>query len=260
MKLKLPADWSHADALSLTATDPHGRELWTWVWPTAALPENLAVANHPAPQPKLDVDGVLTSISVGGKEIGFKNGPRAVGGALKSATWNVDQSTGRLRLEYEYDAGGNPPFTGITFDYPEANVKSKRWLGLGPYRVWGNRLLGGTLNVWETPYNDGITGQNWIYPEFKGYFAGVRWMTLDTTEGKITIVPHDPALFVRVFTATFPVDNLALTTKVAFPPGDISILHTIPPIGAKGKRPASQPSVPKGTYSGTVDFYFGANP
>jgi len=224
--------------------------------------------------------GQLANVTVNGHVFSFKNGPRPLSGeaklssiravnasveaeysgGLKSARWSVPSASDVLRLEYQYEAGGNVPFTGITFDYPEANVKSKRWLGLGPYRVWGNRLDGGTLNVWETPYNQGITGQNWIYPEFQGFFAGVRWMTLDTTEGRITIVPHDPALFVRVFDAKFPVDALALTTKVAFPPGDISILHTIPPIGAKGKRPASQPAVEQGTYGGTVDFYFGANP
>ena len=33
LKLKLPADWKNADALAVTACNPNGQELWTWVYP-----------------------------------------------------------------------------------------------------------------------------------------------------------------------------------------------------------------------------------
>jgi hypothetical protein len=33
LHISLPHDWQTADALYLTATDPHGRELFTWTWP-----------------------------------------------------------------------------------------------------------------------------------------------------------------------------------------------------------------------------------
>ncbi len=33
LHLNLPRDWQAADALYLTAIDPHGRELFTWTWP-----------------------------------------------------------------------------------------------------------------------------------------------------------------------------------------------------------------------------------
>jgi hypothetical protein len=33
LKLSLPGDWAHYDALRVTATDPHGREIYTWTWP-----------------------------------------------------------------------------------------------------------------------------------------------------------------------------------------------------------------------------------
>ena len=36
LALDLPDDWSSADALSLTATDPTGQEIWTWTWPIKA--------------------------------------------------------------------------------------------------------------------------------------------------------------------------------------------------------------------------------
>jgi hypothetical protein len=33
LQLNLPQNWANYDALYLTATDPHGRELFTWTWP-----------------------------------------------------------------------------------------------------------------------------------------------------------------------------------------------------------------------------------
>src|SRR5690606_26939237 len=32
LKLNLPEDWKAYDALLLTATDPHGEEIYTWSW------------------------------------------------------------------------------------------------------------------------------------------------------------------------------------------------------------------------------------
>jgi hypothetical protein len=299
VKLNLPADWSSADALAVTATDPHGREVWTWVWPISEAARNptiapvavgdiagagsgsqLVVLSGGGTVVSIDkTTGQIASVQSNGHDISFKNGPRPVEGeakvagfaqpspnvvevkyssGLKSVRWTMD-ATGRLRLEYQYEAGGAIPYAGVTFDYPEANVKSKRWLGPGPFRVYANRLEGGTLNVWQNDYNDSVTGQTWQYPEFKGYFLGVRWMKLETSEGAITIAPHSNDLFLRVLTPTYPDPKLALATKVAFPPGNISILDRIPPVGAKQVKPATQPAMAEGTYGATVDFYFGEN-
>ncbi|TWJ03185.1 beta galactosidase small subunit [Mucilaginibacter frigoritolerans] len=40
LQLKLPENWANYDALYLTATDPHGRELFTWTWPIK-LPDQI---------------------------------------------------------------------------------------------------------------------------------------------------------------------------------------------------------------------------
>ena len=67
-----------------------------------------------------------------------------------------------------------------------------------------------TLGVWENDYNNTITGwRDWIYPEFKGCFAGVRWLQLDTAEGPITVVNNSAVPFVQVLTPEFPPANLA---------------------------------------------------
>ena len=117
--------------------------------------------------------------------VGGTVGPDAVvqaqyGGALAAVTWRL-QGNGWLHCSYRYRASGPQPYHGVLFDYPEAAVKHKRWLGDGPYRVWKNRLRGVTLNLWENDYNDTLTGwRDWVYPEFKGVFANVHWLELTT--------------------------------------------------------------------------------
>ena len=76
---------------------------------------------------------------------------------------------------------------GICFDYPEQFVKSKQWVGKGPYRVWQNRQEGPQYGLWQNDYNDPIPGESFEYPEFKGYFSNVSWMKLNTTEGQVDI-------------------------------------------------------------------------
>ena len=70
--------------------------------------------------------------------------------------------------------------------YGDAEVM--RWLGDGPSRVWKNRRQGVSLGVWENTFNRTATGyESWVYPEFKGYYANVRWLTLRTAAGPITV-------------------------------------------------------------------------
>ena len=136
-------------------------------------------------------------------------------------------------LAYEYD------LLGVSFSYPEKgkdSVKSVRWLGNGPYRVWKNRLQGVTLDVWNKAYNNTITGQgNVIYPEFKGYFSDFYWMRLETAGQPFTVVCADEDIYLRLFTPDHPLKTYFVTPP--FPGGDISFLHAIPPIGTKTQPP-----------------------
>src|SRR5262249_11887106 len=119
--------------------------------------------------------------------------------------------------------------------------------------------------LWENGFNDTITGyRDWDYPEFKGCFADVRWLQLETTEGQITIVPQKIP-FIQVFTPSQPPDSLAGKTKVNLPHAGLGLLHAIPAIGtkfrdAKSSGPQRQPDVASGDYSGSVSFYFGELP
>lgn len=185
-------------------------------------------------------------------------------GDLKSVVWRVKQN-GWLQCDFAYTATGTQDVFGVVFNYPENLVKKKRWLGDGPFRVWKNRFRGVTFGVWENDYNNTITGYSgWKYPEFKGCFANVRWLQLETTEGLITVVPENIP-YVQVLTPEQPPDNLIGKTKVNLPQCGLGFLHAIPPIGTKFKPaaasgPQSQPNVGQGQYSGRVSFYFGKLP
>jgi len=186
-------------------------------------------------------------------------------GDLKSVLWRVN-GNGWINCDYTYTAEGTNDFFGVLFDYPEKLVTHKRWLGGGPYRVWKNRLRGATLGVWENDYNNTIAGwRDWIYPEFKGFFAGVYWLQLDTAEGPITVLNNHGVPFTQVLTPEFPPANLVGKARAPLPECGLAFLDAIPPIGSKFKEarfggPQGQPTVAHGEYTGSLSFYFGKLP
>lgn len=160
--------------------------------------------------------------------------------------------------QYEYD------LLGISFNYPESNVRSVEYLGNGPYRVWKNRLKGTTLNVWNKTYDNTSTGEDWVYPEFKGYYSGFYWMKLITDSKPITIVCNNEDIYLRLFTPRSAVKPY--NTAPAFPGGDISFMQAITAIGTKSQKPEKMgPSGESnmyydygndGSYSKNITLYF----
>lgn len=139
---------------------------------------------------------------------------------------------------------------GLTFSFPEKEVKGMKWMGRGPYRVWKNRIKGTNYGIWEKEYNNTITGESFdhlIYPEFKGYHANVYWATLESDRVPFTVYSESDGLFFRVFTPLEPVHRRnGENTMWEFPEGDISFLYDIPAMRS-GKSipelgPHSQPS------------------
>jgi hypothetical protein len=284
LKIDLPASGENADALALHVSDPNGRELWTYVWPLhkrSVLSNDVKILTHAdfdganTGLTELKGNGIVAQIENGelisverdGKQFSLTNGPRIVttNSTLKNITWRL-RDDGWLQCDYAYAAEGKNDYFGVTFDYPENMVKSKRWLGDGPYRVWKNRLNGVTLSVWENDYNNTITGwRDWIYPEFKGCFADVRWLQLQTTEGQITVVPDSEIPFVQILTPEFPPETIAGNTIPPLPKCGLGFLNAIPPIGSKFQAadvvsPSGRRAVAHGEYHGSVSFYFGKLP
>ncbi|MDR0547568.1 MAG: DUF4981 domain-containing protein [Dysgonamonadaceae bacterium] len=177
-------------------------------------------------------------------------------GNLRQTRW-VIKKDGHIRLDYAYQYDGIVELAGIRFDYPEAQVKSKRWLGDGPYRVWQNRLQGVKFGIWENDYNDPVPGETFIYPEFKGYFSNWKWLTLNTIEGSFTLGNGDENSFLGIYTPRDGRDALLYT----LPESGIALLKVIPAVRNKVNAtdligPSSQAQELSGLQTGSVYFEF----
>ena len=180
-------------------------------------------------------------------------------GSLQKVDWWFFDD-GSVLLSAKTTFNGVVDLMGISFDYPEALVKSKRWVGCGPYRVWKNRMDGPQYGYWQTDYNDPIPGESWQYPEFKGYFAGVQWMQLQTSEGAIGISPahslQEPT-YIGVFTPRDGRDHILYT----LPETGIALLNVIPAVRNKVNTtdlngPSAQPHWAKGLEALSARLWF----
>ena len=175
-------------------------------------------------------------------------------GSLSIVKWDFN-SHGEVAIHADYYFNGVVDLLGIAFDYPENKVKSKQWVGRGPYRVWQNRMEGPQYGYWQTSYNDPIPGESFEYPEFKGYFADVTWMQVETTEGKLGIIAPDT--YVGIYTPRDGRDHLLYT----LPETGIALLKAIPAVRNKVNTtdlngPSAQPYWAQGKGSIHVTLCF----
>jgi len=226
--------------------------------------------------------GIITSIQKGNSNFPLTNGPRFTGGNLQFSELRVVNEknfpvyeflyrpTGAdpkrptrnmirisllpsewIEIEYAFSAGGWFDHIGVTFDIPEKDVRSVKYLGNGPYRVWKNRLKGVTFGIWEKEYNNTITGESlWIYPEFKGFYSNLYAADLNTVHGTLRIVAASQDLFLHLLTPDWPKNSQSKNTNTfaSFPSGNLSVLNAISPVGTKFKKsaehgPQGQPNI-----------------
>lgn len=210
--------------------------------------------------------GIIREITVDGKRLSLTNGPRYTNEGMRlSEVKSIQEEgiekmqfvfireedrragkrniirlallpSGWVEIDYSFDIGGYHDHIGITFDYPEDKVKHVKWLGNGPYRVWKNRLKGVTFNLWEKAYNNTITGESWVYPEFKGFHSGLYVADLTTEEGVIRLVAASDDLYLHLFTPDNPEKRNNDNTLGIFPDGQLSVLNAISPVGTKFKQ------------------------
>ena len=177
-------------------------------------------------------------------------------GNLDKAQWTIHPD-GMATLDYTYNFSGVVDLMGICFDYPEEQVLSKRWLGAGPYRVLHNRIHGTQYDIWENDYNDPIPGETFTYPEFKGYFGSVSWMSIRTKEGTISLTNETLDSYIGVYQPRDGRDRLLYT----LPESGISVLNVIPPVRNKVNStdlcgPSSQPKWVDGPQTGRLVLRF----
>ena len=288
------------DVLQVTATDPHGEEVFTWSTPIA-MHKNPTICNQPTSATMSETDDALTvtsagktyvfskrdghlqHVGIGSRTISFGNGPQFIAvkrsdrsqdgfynhddkeafqkktqyttyddkgifdgfqfedgkltacykhGSLTRVIWKFHEDSS-IHFTAYCNFNGVVDMMGISFDYPETQMKSKQWVGNGPYRVWQNRMEGPQYGYWQNDYNDPIPGETFEYPEFKGYFSHVKWMQLNTSEGKIGIEPTLPrsgnACYIGVYQPRDGRDHILYD----LPPTGISLLETIPAVRNK---------------------------
>lgn len=122
-------------------------------------------------------------------------------------------------------------------------------------------MKGQQLGVWQKAYNNTITGDNWIYPEFKGYFSELYWMQLQSTEGNFMVHTEQPTVYLQLLKPEKPKAAGNNNTSPPFPEGNIGFMHAIPAIGTKFNRPEvmgpqSQKNVRQGSLPLTGALYF----
>ncbi len=243
--------------------------------------------------------GQLLGCTVDGKAAGIGTGPVLYAGTLDKAlvfsnAWKATASKqgDRVVIEAESPSSGAsvkwlvspdgsaalnyrfaPPaealaYCAVGFDLDEADVVSKRWLGQGPHRIWGNRLKGPQFGLWENGYNDHITGMDWGKPEFKGIFGNVEWMEIGLKSGATVLVDTEPGAAVGVLRPRNADETRNEKNHIGpvhawwhYPEaGGLHLFHKLPGVGTKFANahelgPQGEPGVLKGPVAGHVVFH-----
>lgn len=137
------------------------------------------------------------------------------------------------RFDYSFQVSGEVDYYGVGWNYPEEKIHSMEWIGKGPFRVWKNRPEGSRFGCQSKKYNNTVTGESWEYPEFKGYHADCRAVSIHTEEGNFTIIPSQSDLFFQMLKPQQPEAAPNNNTVPAFPETNLGFMHAIPPIGTK---------------------------
>jgi hypothetical protein len=174
--------------------------------------------------------------------------------------WSVNHDD-RVVMAYDLTVDGEFDVLGLRFDLPDDRLKSKRWVGQGPYRVWRNRMEGGQYGVHEVRFNDSAPGEAYQYPEFKGYFRDWGWFELTTSAGRLIMEPSVAASLPPFLGLGKPRDGV--NGLLDLPDVGLSFLEIIPAMRNKFHTtdqlgPQSLTPHAKGSTSGAVIFRFAA--
>ena len=175
-------------------------------------------------------------------------------GALRELSWALNGD--ELVLRYVIDYRGPADVLGLSFDFPEADVVGKRWLGAGPYRVWKNRLAGTQFGLHAANYSRAIPGETYAYPEFHGFFGEWEWVELQSRDGNVMVRNASGVPWFGLYTPPGGEKPVLELPELGW-----TFLHAIPPIGTKFALPdvlgpESQAAVFNGELRGELAFSF----
>ena len=186
-----------------------------------------------------------------------RNSPQTIAraefdGALRELTWSIRDD--ELVLDYRIDYRGPADLLGLTFDFPEGRVKSKRWVGAGPYRIWKNRDAGTKFGLHEAGYSRAVPGEIYSYPEFQGFFGAWDWLEMRTQDADVVVRNLSGVPYFGLYSPAGGQKPVLELPELGW-----SMLHAIPPIGTKFALPEvlgpeSQPSEITAELRGEIAF------
>ncbi|PRD54155.1 glycoside hydrolase family 2 protein [Sphingobacterium gobiense] len=158
--------------------------------------------------------------------------------SYNTLTWEI-YASGQVKMHVQYFPQEYfTKFVGVNFSFPEDKMKGVEYMGMGPYRVWKNRMKGNQFGVWKKDYNDAATGEiPFEYPEFKGYHSNMYWTKFITDEQSFLVFTDREDVFLRLFTPREQQDTDWKNMEPTFPNGDISFMNGISAIGTKTQKP-----------------------
>lgn len=152
--------------------------------------------------------------------------------------WEI-LASGQLKMHVQYFPESYfTRFVGVNFDFPEDQIEGVEYRGMGPYRVWKNRMKGNQFGVWKKKYNNTATGESpFEYPEFKGYHANMYWTKFIGKDQSFRVFTDREDVFLRLYTPKGQQDTEWKNMEPTFPKGDISFMNGISAIGTKTQKP-----------------------
>lgn len=183
LNLNLPVNWKESDALYLTATDPHGAEIYTWSWTTQSAEDRKPVwekitgkgaisANETDEILKVESDGItcnfdkksgfLTKVNTSKTEISLSNGPSLAGVSLDLQSFKHFKAEQNYVVELSYAKDKNwfkvtwtfIPGQPARLDYQYSQRGEADFMGISfnypEEKIEGMKWLGrGPYRVWK---------------------------------------------------------------------------------------------------------------
>lgn len=239
---RLDPSWLEATSsvVQVRAVGPDGEDLWTWSW-WRERPS--AVASESASADDGDVAGDAANATGAAwpgepRLVAFRYEAKAfvpvtAGVTLDEVRWS-DLPEGGRRCDFTYTADAAVDILGVAFDLPGGEVRSKRWLGRGPYRVYRNRMEGGVIDRHELTRPAPPEGDAVSYPEFDGYFRDWRWLELVSDAGAWRVENVSGVPNFGLGSSSEPGRSVGV-----FPDTGFALLEVIPAIGSKFAGPES---------------------
>ncbi|CAM3320778.1 glycoside hydrolase family 2 protein [Zobellia roscoffensis] len=177
--------------------------------------------------------------------------------------WTIMPS-GEIKLDYEYSPEyGFYEYAGIGMEVNPKAVKSKRWLGEGPARIWKNRVEGGIYDVHAVDKLINIPGEVYNQPEFEGCFAPWKWAIFYMENNVSVGFKNNSDLILGVLNPINGFNSKMASWKYPQKEG-FYFFNVISAVGSKWKKPTefgpdAKPEFINNSLSGSVSLFINWN-